>query len=87
MTTQPGFRTAFGGRQLTWFDLLLAMISLVLLAGAMIAHLLPVPQFVGIAVGAGLTGNLVGYGIYAVTRLQTPTESESTLEARPNRID
>ena len=80
MSTQPRFRIASLGRQLTTFDLLLAAIPLVLLAGVVSAHLFAVPQFVGITVGAGLAGSLVGYGIYAITRLQPgPTESEPPL--------
>lgn len=80
MSTQPRSRIAFFGRQLTTFDLLLAAIPLVLLAGVISAHLLAVPQFVGITVGAGLAGSLVGYGIYAITRLRSgPTESEPPL--------
>jgi len=87
MTTQPRFRTAFGGGQLTEFDLLLAAIPLTLLAGFVSAYLLSVPAFVGITLGATLAGTLVGYGIYAITRLQTPTDSESMLDTRLNHVD
>lgn len=68
-------------RQVTTFDRLLAAIPLVLLAGVVSAHLLPVPPFVGIATGAGLAGSLVGYGIYVLTQFQsTPAESDPPLD-------
>ncbi|WP_253736603.1 hypothetical protein [Halohasta salina] len=80
MSTQPQFGIASVGRQLTTFDRLLAAIPLVLLAGVVSAHLLPVPPFVGIAIGAALAASLVGYGIYVLTRLQaTPGESDPPL--------
>jgi len=80
MSTQPQVGIASVGRQLTTFDRLLAAIPLALLAGVVSAQLLPVPSFVGIAVGAALAASLVGYGIYVLRRLQvTPTESEPPL--------
>ena len=88
MSTQPQLRIASVGRQLTTFDLLLAAIPLVLLAGVFSAHLLPIPQFVGITVGAGLAGSLVGYGIYAITRLRpTPADSEPSLRRGAGRVN
>lgn len=77
MTDQPRLRTVVSAGQLTEFDLLLAMVPLALLAGAVSAQLLSVPSYVGIAVGAALAASLVGYGIYAVIRLQ-PTATGGT---------
>lgn len=87
MSTQPRFRAAFRGGQLTEFDLLLVAIPLTLLAGIVSAYLLPVPSFVGITLGAALAGTLVGYGIYAIMRLQPPTNTKSTFDGRVNRVD
>jgi len=70
--TQPRFRAAFRGGELAEFDLLLAAIPLTLLAGIVSAYLLPVPSFVGITLGAVLTGTIVGYGICAIMRLRHP---------------
>jgi len=87
MSTQPRFRIASFGRQLTTFDLLLAAIPLVLLAGVLSAHLFAVPQFVGTAVGAGLAGSLVGYGIYVMTRLRSRAiDSEPSLHRGAGRV-
>ena len=88
MSTQPRSKTVFFGRQWSEFDLLLAAIPLMLLGGIVSASLLSVPLFVGIAVGAGLAGCLVGYGMYAITRLQsTPTEPEPQFPRQSKRLN
>jgi len=88
MSTQPHPVIALVSRQPTTFDLLLAAIPLVLLAGVVSPHLLPVPPFVGIAAGGGLAGSLVGYGIYVITRRQsTSGDTESPLGGRVGRAD
>ena len=88
MSTQPRFGIASVGRQLTTFDRLLAAIPLVLLAGGVSAHLLSVPPFVGIAIGAALAASLVGYGIYVITRRQsTSGDTEPPLGGRVGRAD
>ena len=88
MSTQPRFRIASFGRQLTTFDLLLAAIPLMLLTGVVSTHLLAVPQFVGITVGAGLAGSLVGYGIYLITRLRPRlADSEPPLRRGAGGVD
>ncbi|MFW6320513.1 MAG: hypothetical protein ACOC0Z_01575 [Halohasta sp.] len=88
MTIQPQLRTAVLDGQFSKFDLLLAAIPLTLLSGICFAVALPVPEFVGIAMGAALAASLVGYGIYAVARGKStgPRQSEPPLGGRTNGI-
>ena len=80
MSTHQQFGIPSVSRQSTTFDRLLAAIPLVLLAGVVSAHLLSVPPFVGVGIGAALAASLVGYGIYVLMRLQaTPTASDPPL--------
>jgi len=50
------------------FDYLLVAIPLALLAGVGSVVAFPIPQFVGVTLGAVVAACLVGYSIYAITQ-------------------
>ncbi len=50
------------------FDLLLVAIPLALLAGVASVVFFPIPQFVGVTLGAAVAACLIGYGIYAIAQ-------------------
>ena len=70
-------------RQLSQFDLLLVAIPLILVVGVLTAPLLPAPGFVGIALSAAVAASLVGYSIYAITRVQLGDTDEQNPCSRP----
>lgn len=82
MTTQPQRPTGFLEGQVSQFDLLLAAIPFILGVGILTAPLLPVPQYVGIALSAAIAGCLVGYSIYAITRVDPTVADEQPPRSR-----
>jgi len=48
------------------FDYLLVAIPLALLAGVVSVVVLPIPQFVGVSLGAALAACFVAYGVYTI---------------------
>ncbi|MEA1930041.1 MAG: hypothetical protein U9O06_00615 [Euryarchaeota archaeon] len=55
-------------RNCSEFDLLLVAIPLALLAGVGSVVFFPIPQFVGVTLGAAVAACLVGYSIYAIAQ-------------------
>lgn len=62
--TVDGERSNRTGSQ---FDYLLVAIPLALLAGVGSVVVFPIPQFVGVTLGAAVAACLVAYGVYAIT--------------------
>lgn len=86
--TQPQLGETGSGEQPSQFDFLLAAIPLALLAGISSVVFFPVPQFVGVTVGAAAAAGLIGYSIYAITQVESTVDSrEQRLPDRPNRAD
>lgn len=86
--SHPQIGTTDGDGQPSQFDLLLAAIPLALLAGLGSVLFFSVPQFVGVALGAGVAAGLIGYSVYAVAQLMsTAPDSESRHRRRMNRAD
>ena len=67
-----------GARNYSRFDYLLVAIPLALLAGVGSAVVFPIPQFVGVSLGAAVAACLVAYGVYAITQsVRTTPEHEA----------
>ena len=60
------------------FDYLLAAIPLALLAGVGSVVVFPIPQYVGVSLGAAVAACLVAYSVYAITQSAcAPAETAS----------
>ena len=65
-------------RNCSQFDYLLVAIPLALLAGVGSVVVFPIPQFVGVSLGAAVAACLVAYGVYAITQsVSTTPEREA----------
>jgi len=65
-------------RNCSQFDLLLVAIPLALLAGVGSVVLFPIPQFVGVSLGAAVAACLVAYGVYAITQSVSATAEDAS---------
>lgn len=60
------------------FDYLLVAIPLALLAGVGSVVLFPIPQFVGVTLGAVVAACLIGYGVHAIAQSVCTTPENGT---------
>ena len=70
---QPAVDQTNAARNCSRFDYLLVAIPLTLLAGVGSVVVFPIPQFVGVSLGAAVAACLVAYSVYAITRSMCTT--------------
>jgi hypothetical protein len=75
---QDAVDTTESERDCSQFDYLLVAIPLALLAGVGSVVLFPIPQFVGVTLGAAVAGCLVAYGVYAITQSVSATAEDAS---------
>lgn len=70
--------------QLSQFDFLLAAIPLALLTGVGSGLFFSVPQYIGVTLGAAVAAGLIGYSVYAISRIepsQHPQRSRNSADS------